>query len=270
MNVTQVRKMRCDDQADGCTPCRQNQTECKTTDRITGKATVRGYVESLERRVQELEAYNHQLQGQVISLGGNLPSDAAPRGLVPTLISSGWTEIRAMPAPKGVNLDNGTSSGDDDFEAATCAAPVASRSFGSSITNDIGTGLPQFRSGLTGNNYLGVSTGDSLLSSIRGTSMNVLGIEIDIADYTSPDLDEPDPSRGQPVYNKSYRAFIQTAFGASPKLSKVELPPRKQGMEQAEIFFKGIHPFLPILHRPTFMKTVSAICSDAILVWCGS
>lgn len=247
--------MRCDDRPDGCIPCRQNQTECKTTDRITGKATVRGYVESLERKIQELETYNRQLLTRVKSLGG----DAAPDDLFLEPTSGGppqWPGGRPTLGLNGDSSVNGSLDGDAehaDIKADGTFTPYA--------VAEPSIRLPKFRSGLTGNNYLGVSTGDSLLSSIRGTSMNVLGMEIDIADYTSPDLDEPDPSRMEesPTYNKSYRAFIQTAFGAGPKLSKVELPHKQEGLEQAEIYFRGINPFLPILHRPTVMRTVSTL-----------
>ena len=65
--------MRCDDNVTGCAPCLQNQSECNTTDRITGKATVRGYVQSLERRLEELENHNRLLQGRLVSLGEEIP-----------------------------------------------------------------------------------------------------------------------------------------------------------------------------------------------------
>lgn len=59
--------MRCDDLWNGCSTCVQNQSECKTTDQVTGKTTVRGYVHSLERKVEELEL-------RLVSLG----QDAKP------------------------------------------------------------------------------------------------------------------------------------------------------------------------------------------------
>ncbi|KAI0574182.1 transcription factor cys6 [Pyrenophora tritici-repentis] len=34
-----IRKIRCDGRPEGCTPCEQNRTPCRTTDRITGRAT---------------------------------------------------------------------------------------------------------------------------------------------------------------------------------------------------------------------------------------
>lgn len=237
--------MRCDDQPDGCTPCRQNQTECKTTDRITGKATVRGYVESLERKIQQLESYNRQLQIRVVSLGGEVAPDG---NLVDSNPSTQWRRAQGSSYEQNGSVPDGVQV--DGQENLTMNTPYKSR--------DV-VHLPDFRSGLSGNNYVGVSTGNPLLSSIQGTSMTVLGMEIDLADYASADLDEPEPSRtdAQPVYNKSYRACIQTAFGTSPKLSKVEIPPKKEGLEYAQIYFTGVNPYLPILHQPTFMKTVS-------------
>lgn len=237
--------MRCDDQPDGCTPCRQNHTECKTTDRITGKATVRGYVESLERKIQQLERSNRQLQTRLVSLGGDVPPSERT---MDSNTSYRWQESQGPSyqpegaASEGVQVNGqGGPPSNSTYESGDAAH------------------LPDFRTGLSGSNYVGVSTANPLLSSIRGTSMNVLGTEIDLADYASADLDEPDPSRtdAQPVYNKSYRACIQTAFGTGPKLSKVELPPMKEGLEYAQIYFTGICPYLPILHQPTFMKMVS-------------
>ena len=250
--------MRCDDQPDGCTPCRQNQTECKTTDRITGKATVRGYVENLERKIQQLESHNRQLQMRVVSLGGDVAPD---HNFVGSNASSQWQENQGSSYKQnGSSSDGARVNGHEDSTAN------ASYKSGDAIH------LPDFRSGLSGNNYVGVPTGNPLLSSIQGTSMNVLGMEIDLADYASADLDEPDPSRtdAQPVYNKSYRACIQTAFGTSPKLSKVEIPPKKEGMEYAQIYFTGISPYLPILHQPTFMKMVSQgeSCKESLMDYC--
>ncbi len=250
--------MRCDDNVNGCAPCLQNQSECKTTDRITGKATVRGYVQSLERRLEELENHNRLLQGRLASLGEHIPDgeskvkheDPATAPLVQ------WHEDqRTGHRSEWDNNGRATRSSDHgrlSFEGDLINRPTSS---GGSPRR-----LPEFRSGLAGNNYLGVSTGNSLLSSIRGTSMSVLGTEIDLADYTSPDLDESEPTAagtGPPTYNKSYQAFVQTAFSASPKLSKVELPPRSEGINYAHVYFRMINPYVPVVHKPSFMATVS-------------
>ena len=259
--------MRCDDNVNGCGPCLQNQSECKTTDRITGKATVRGYVQSLERRLEELESHNCLLQGRLASLGEEftyIQSKSEYEDPATALVQ--WHEEQRVGERsswdkngEGIrNSDHGRSS----FGGNTINRPT-------SAAEESPSRLPEFRSGLAGNNYLGVSTGNSFLSSIRGTSMNVLGMEIDLADYMSADLDEPDPTPAgarPPVYNKSYRAFVQTAFGTSPKLSKVELPPRSEGMNYAYVYFRVINPYLPVIHKPSFMTTVGFFVSTAIII----
>jgi hypothetical protein len=121
--------------------------------------------------------------------------------------------------------------------------------------------LPAFRPGCTGDNYLGVSSSNSHLSSIKGTALSILGFEIDIADFPSPDMDEPDPSVFHPqLYNKSYQAFIQSALGVNPRIDKVELPVREEGLTYAQWYFRVINPFCPILHKGSFMSLVSHSC----------
>lgn len=244
--------MRCDDNTEGCAPCMQNQSPCKTTDRITGRATVRGYVQSLERRLQQLESHCHELEDQLAAHGidfkpSNQYSDYPdPPG------SSHKDGHEPLPRPDWYNDAHSTSNG-------TCYPSTDDVSFRRmSQTDGSVSRLPDFRNGLTGENYLGVSSGNSLVSCIRGTSLNVLGMEINLADYMHADLDEPNPSdyEKQPMYNKSYYAFILTAFSAKPKPEEVGLPSRAEAMKCVEWFFKVVNTYLPVLHRPSFMTLV--------------
>lgn len=83
-------------------------------------------------------------------------------------------------------------------------------------------------------------------------------MEIDIADFDSVDMDEPDPSLShQQLYNKSYQAFLQTALNINPRIEKVNLPPREEGITYATWYFRVIAPYTPTLHKPTFMTLVS-------------
>ena len=120
--------------------------------------------------------------------------------------------------------------------------------------------LPTFRAGCTGDNYLGVSPGNSSLSSIKGTALSILGMEIDIADFDSVDMDEPDGFHPQ-LYNKSYQAFLQSALNINPSLQKVDLPSRSEGLTYAQWYFRVINPYLPLLHKATFTKLVSQACT---------
>lgn len=252
--------MRCDDNPEGCSPCMQNQSACKTTDRITGRATVRGHVQNLERRLQQLESHCHELEDRLTSLGADVKTSSQYGHQVntPQLFYKEAREQGFRPDwPDNAHAPhNGTRY-----------SPETSRRI--SQTECSVSRLPDFRNGLTGENYLGVSSGNSLVSCIRGTSLNVLGMEIDLADYMHADLDEPDPSdyEKKPIYNKSYYAFILTAFSAKPKPQEIGLPPRAEGMKCVDLFFKIVNSYLPVLHKPSFMKLVSKPCVGDTRLW---
>lgn len=106
--------------------------------------------------------------------------------------------------------------------------------------------------------YLGVSSDSAPLSSIKGTTLSILGTNIDITCFDAPDMDEPPPGTpiGSPLYNKSAMACLQSALNINPPLANVELPPKMEAFRYAEWYFLMIQPFLPILHKPSFMQLV--------------
>jgi hypothetical protein len=117
---------------------------------------------------------------------------------------------------------------------------------------------PAFRPGCTGDNYLGVSSDNLHLSSIKDIVLSILSIDSDIADFSPLDIDESDPSVSHPVlYNRSYQAFLKSALNINPSLNKVDLPKREEGLIYAEWYFCIINPFHPILHKTSFMCLVS-------------
>ena len=245
---SQIRKIRCDGLLGGCSPCTQNHTECKTTDRITGRATTRGHVEELEQRSRDYLGRVRELEERLISMGADVKPmvgyhDVATAPLVQ------WNQAQGNGGAETWD-DNGANGGMMLYSSE----PSSSRTSESDCFR-----LPEFRKGLHGDNYLGVSSGNSFLSSIRGTSLNVLGMEINIADFASSDLDGPvQPAlQHEPLYNKSYQSFVMSAFGINPRLEKVALPPRTEGLTYAQWYFRALNPYVPMLHKPTFMSLVS-------------
>jgi hypothetical protein len=107
--------------------------------------------------------------------------------------------------------------------------------------------------------YLGVSSDSAPLSSIKGTTLSILGTTIDITSFDAPDMDEPPPGTpiGSPLYNKSVMAFLQSTLNVNPAMGNVELPSRLDAFTYAEWYFLMISPFLPILHKPSFDQLVS-------------
>ena len=65
--------MRCDPNPLGCKPCQDRNVPCRTTDRITGRASERGHTERLET---QLEMLRRQL-GQYVSRFGHIEGTEA-------------------------------------------------------------------------------------------------------------------------------------------------------------------------------------------------
>jgi hypothetical protein len=110
--------------------------------------------------------------------------------------------------------------------------------------------------------HLGVGTDHAPLSSITGTSLSILGSTIDIGSLDVPDMDEPSSSaQGSSLYNKSVQAMMQSIMNRN-QVVPVKLPPRHDAFNYAEWFFVMIHPFHPVLHKPSFMALVSQFRSN--------
>lgn len=258
----QVRKIRCDGRPGGCSPCVQNNTECKTTDRITGRATTRGHTEQLEYENNHLKGALYALQQQLKDIGvePRIPSNPqAPAGFASSALS---------PAPAWQN-----GSHDGQMWGSTPPAPSNASLSSYPHMNDTngardadtsqfhGSNLPTFRAGLHGDNYLGVSSANSVLSPIKGTSLSFFGMEIDLNDFVPDDVED----LSNPV---SYQHFLAVALNAPgcPRAKKEELPASySECATYATWYFRGLHPYAPVLYKPHFMDLVRSAVLIALL-----
>ena len=119
-----------------------------------------------------------------------------------------------------------------------------------SESNTYRASLPTFRSGLVGDNYLGVSSSNLLLSSIYGTSLSVFGMGINLNDFIPSELDDGASAL-------SYSEFFTCASKARPEYIHVPLPSYAECRQYAIWYLKSINPFAPILHKPDFIRLVS-------------
>nr|UPH72872.1 putative Zn(2)-Cys6 transcription factor [Neofusicoccum parvum]UPH72873.1 putative Zn(2)-Cys6 transcription factor [Neofusicoccum parvum] len=255
-----VRKIRCDGRPGGCSPCVQNNTECKTTDRITGRATTRGHTEQLEYENNHLKGALYALQQQLKEIGvePRIPSNPqAPQGFAPSLSpqpQSAWQNGShdgqlwgsTPPAPSTASLSNYPHMNDANGTRDTDQSQFH------------GPNLPTFRAGLHGDNYLGVSSANSVLSPIKGTSLSFFGMEIDLNDFVPDDVEDS----SNPV---SYQHFLSVALNAPgcPRPKKEELPASySECATYATWYFRGLHPYAPVLYKPHFMELLSRIYSD--------
>jgi hypothetical protein len=222
----------------------QNNTECRTTDRITGRATSRGYVEGLEQQNRDMQHRIRELEQRLIQGGADIKPSTEYHDVAAS--SYDYSQTSAGQAPWNPT-------------AASYTPPTSNRNTTAAQQQETNMfrALPAFRAGVPGENYLGVSPGNSNLSSIKGTALSILGMEIDIADFDSLDMDEPDSAVFHPqLYNKSYQAFLQSALNINPRIEKVELPSKEDGFTYADWYFRVVNPYLPLLHKPTFFKLV--------------
>ncbi|KAH7377375.1 hypothetical protein BKA66DRAFT_513663 [Pyrenochaeta sp. MPI-SDFR-AT-0127] len=230
-----VRKIRCDGRPEGCTPCEQNRTPCRTTDRITGRATVRGHAEALESELSYLRNQNADLHAQLKELG------VEPRA------SSAYSSMQTPSVP----YDNQTWS---DTPRRTSASPLQGYAPASGLGKIDFQSLPDFKHGSIGDNYLGVAAGDSLLSHIKGTSLSVFGTEVDITDFMTDEAEYENSAM-------SYTTLVKVSLGGG----QVEPPPLPQypGLkEYAMWYLRSMNPYTMLISKPDFMDLIWRFGND--------
>ncbi|KAK5654022.1 hypothetical protein OQA88_7699 [Cercophora sp. LCS_1] len=250
-----VRKIRCDALAEGCSHCTNQNLECYVTDRVTGRTERRGYLQQLEREKNAM--LNHIRELEKLLLGQGI--EVRPWE---------WPNYNTT-YPPGVGFD-ALGNPVQDPASGPPWQQVGSlwiKGEAGERKAQQGSGLiarhPQLESRPTGS-YLGVSSDSAPLSSIKGTTLSILGTTIDIASFDAPDMDEPPPGTPirSPLYNKSVMAFLQSVLGVNPQLDNVDLPSRADAFTYAEWYFLTLSPYLPILHKPSFLQLLTRIYDD--------
>lgn len=95
------------------------------------------------------------------------------------------------------------------------------------------------------------------LCSINGTQLSILGTTIDITSFNAPDVDGPPPGvpNNTPLYNKSLQSFVNSVSKVNPPL-EIHFPAREEAFSYSEWFFVMLGPFMPVLHKPTYLRLV--------------
>lgn len=196
-------------------------------------ARSRGHAENLEGENASLRAHIESLQRQLKDKGID-PVHAPP---VSSGHAPGSTDSHASP------VDQPTSS---------WAAMHQSKGDNTPSQTSQGTLLTEFRTGCIGDNYLGVSSGNSWLSPIEGTSLSLFGATLDLAKFIPEDHVDS---------GTSYQNFLDKAFVEKQK-NAPQLPPWDTGKMYAEWYFRSIQPMLPILHKPHFMELLHRVYNE--------
>ena len=201
-----------------CSNCEKAGLPCTTTNRITKQPEVRGQTSSLQHENESLKQENVRLRQLISSMGGNPGPESFPQ------------HVSQPPVSHGIQQYNSTCPANDAF--ANRPEPLA-QPFGS--------------------DYFGIAS-----SPFKGNKLNLLGVTLDIGDFTASDMVEPDlmSTQTNPVYNKSYNSFLASVYGVQKKQDRPELPGREESFRYAEWYFMVINVYVPIMHKPTFMALV--------------
>ncbi|KAG6022983.1 hypothetical protein E4U19_002450 [Claviceps sp. Clav32 group G5] len=250
-----VRKIRCDALPEGCSHCINLNLECFVTDRVTGRTERRGYMQQLEREKNSMIAYIRDLERLCAEKGVEVKP---------------W-EHGATSARSSSDSANGESA-----DATESSSPTESWSrYGMLYIKDSssprGSKKRVEQSRIPRNEWRtrpeethwGVAGDDAPLSSLKGTTLTLLGTTIETTSFDAPDVDEPpaemDPS--MPLYNKSVQAFLRSVMGVNPTV-QVDLPNRQNAFMYAEWYFITIASFMPVLHKPSFMKLLERVYDE--------
>lgn len=249
---------------------------------MTGRTERRGYMQELEREKTDMLNHIRALE----KLLGNTGVDVKPFQ---------WSSYQSASYPSSIvfdsagnpisdsaitNSNDSNSNGNDTIHCSDSGKGQWSRQNNNSMPspNWITDRLLSSRSPIASisqaivepkpaDTRLGVNRDQKPLSSIKGTTLSILGSTIDINSFDAPDMDEPPPNVAAraPLYNKSLQAMMQSALNVNPPLH-VEYPPKTDAFTYAEWYFLMIYPFLPILHKPTFMTLLTRLYDDPSFV----
>lgn len=223
---------------------------------MTGRTERRGYLQQLERektslltRIRDLEKLLKDqgvnvrpfLDTQPLPGGYNVPGGPAGRFDHDGVHADGLGGARdaASHLPFGATTLRSSSAGPSGQQTSPPLTSADSRAFGA---------------------YLGLAKDDASCSSITGTQLSLLGTTIDVTCFDAPDMEDPPPSAplSTPLYNKSLQSVYNSVAKVNPPMD-APLPSRDDAFSYSEWFFVMVGGFVPILHKPSYMKLVRHI-----------
>ena len=226
-------------------PCRQNNTECTTTDRITNRPQVRGHTEAMEQEAAILRQQVTDLQTQLRE--NNIEPRVSAFPLQQAWVPPPHTSAGPMTGQPGQSefataeptVRDGIKSENQAQEANVFADPTHMFSANS-------------------NKFVGMSSShdESIISPVTGLSLSVFGTQVDLASFVS---EETEAKLSKNSWNHLFQS-ISRGYKDFPK----DPPPRAQlpdsyerCYEYGRLYLDLINSFLPILDKADFLNLVS-------------
>ncbi|KAF8443457.1 fungal-specific transcription factor domain-containing protein [Terfezia claveryi] len=225
------KKIRCDGSRPCCTQCANVGFECTTSDKLSRRAFPRGYTESLEERVRQLEGEVRVLKELLDAKEEQLDMISrihsfSPYSPPPSSTSSGPYRSGGGVTRASSVVESPSNAGNHDVQddCFTIQEPAF-------LVND---GAGRF--------YLGESSGlpfvDFFKRTLQGTGR--LKHDFDIGSF-----------------------FMNQSSGNTQALQQApsNAPSRLSSDHLITAFFQQYHPLFPILHRPSFLKQYEKLIS---------
>ena len=244
-----ARKIRCDDTPGGCMPCRQNHTECTTTDRITNRPQVRGHTEAIEQEAAILRQQVADLQAQLKE------HNLEPRvSSFPLQQSQTWPQsAQATPGQPSASTAASQDPNANAFETGDpfhqMALPHEANLFAQTFSaSGVHSGSSR---------YVGISSGhaDTAISPATGLSLSVFGLKVDLAAFVPHET----PSKLSATSWDGIFKCISRGYSEHPHQPPphARLPASHEECDQqARVYLSLINAYLPILDKHDFVELV--------------
>ncbi|KAJ8100545.1 fungal-specific transcription factor domain-containing protein [Lipomyces tetrasporus] len=224
------KKIRCDGKRPSCTQCLNVGFECRTSDKLSRRAFPRGYTESLEDHIRQLENENRQLKEHIDMRDDHMELLSRVDSLSP-----------------GANLSPGGSaalSGSRKRQHRHRSREASPARHDSSIDSDTDENdmfvLHELKNFNIDGTFEGSASGRAFAEIFQA---KVGAKSVSLSSLAGNLFKTVDMSSSLPRYH----------FDESQSSSIPSLPPRVLADQLVNFFFNDWHPIFPVLHAPTFM-----------------
>ncbi|KAG6016205.1 hypothetical protein E4U43_004057 [Claviceps pusilla] len=226
------KKIRCDGVRPTCSQCASVGFECRTSDQLSRRAFPRGYTESLEERVRQLEAEVAELKDLLDEKDEKLDMLSAMRGKHMRRSSVPSTS-HTLPSPETTSSPKdspASSSKEDSFRVQ--GSPLL---FGVENSDSY---------------FMGPSSGRSFIMSFKRKLQEM--------------------SQSFTDFNPEAFLHVQgcAPLNSGESVTASRPPPRIFSDRCVNVYFQEFAPLFPVLHKPSFLRIYDAFGSDPEKVKC--
>ncbi|KAK9453911.1 fungal-specific transcription factor domain-containing protein [Dipodascopsis uninucleata] len=246
------KKIRCDGKRPSCTQCQNVGFECRTSDKLSRRAFPRGYTESLEDHIRQLENENRKLKEHIEKHDAELELLARVESVSP---GRGRNSVSSDSDAKVLSDSSANSNSRKRLhmhKSRECS-PARFSSLDSEMDENEAFTLRELQTlsldGMVAGNSSGVVFNEEFREKVASTSPLLATLVADMA--TSVDLSTTGLS---PLRPDTFSSLIPS------------LPSKVLAELLVNYFFKEWHSMFPVIHMPTFMDDFNQVYSAKSLL----